>query len=207
MARSLVFQFAGQELAFSMSKLDRAKLYGFKEVQVLDEEGNQCEMATLGQDGATLIGKGGTAMVYLSQDGNWCERSELTPVDADGKPITPVESSFNAPVPLLEEATCEEYLNHQIKAVYHLTADDGELDANLKGKLAEGTIFRFPYSYRGGLVADTGFLLMGNENAVFLLVAEPCVLEMVSLQQTGASTEEAESETEDEADLMDFDMI
>ncbi|MHC4404913.1 MAG: hypothetical protein ACYTG0_35145, partial [Planctomycetota bacterium] len=100
MAKPLVFQYGGATVSFSMSKVDRRKLYGFKEVEVLDEEDRPCELATLADDGRTIIGRGGTAIGCLSPDGNWCDKAALKPVDSEGNEIRPVPSSFAAPVPL-----------------------------------------------------------------------------------------------------------
>jgi hypothetical protein len=73
------------------------------------------------------------------------------------------------------------------------------------GELKRGTVFSFPYSYRGGLVADAGFLLLGEEDKVFLAVGNPAKLEFIGLQQAVAAEEDLISE--EEADGMDFDMI
>ena len=62
-----------------------------------------------------------------------------------------------------------------------------------------------PYSFRGGLEADAGFLLAGADGNIFLAVANPTKIEFVGLQQAAAAAEE-EGE-EEEADLLDFDMI
>ncbi len=56
---------------------------------MLDEHGDKCEMATLAEDGHTIIGRGGTGIGYLSADGLWCDKSELQPVDLSGVPIQP----------------------------------------------------------------------------------------------------------------------
>ena len=39
---------------------------------------------------ATVIGRGGTAVAYLSTDGLWCEKAQLKPVDIEGNEIEPV---------------------------------------------------------------------------------------------------------------------
>ena len=75
MAKPLVFQWGDNDLSFSLVKIDRSKLYGFKEVEVLDEDGNQCELATLADDGRTVVGRGGTGMGYIDADGRWCDKS------------------------------------------------------------------------------------------------------------------------------------
>ena len=72
MAKPLVFLFGDNEVAFTMSKVDRAKLYGYKELEVLDDEGRKCELATLAGDGRTVVARGGTGIGYVSQDGLWC---------------------------------------------------------------------------------------------------------------------------------------
>ena len=71
--------------------------------------------------------------------------------------------------------------------------------------LKRGTIFSFSYSYRGGLEADAGFLLMGVDGNLFLAVGEPTNVEFIGLQQTAAIVEEKGEA--DETDPMDFDMI
>ena len=71
MAKPLVFQWRDRQFSFAMNKVDRAKLYGFKETEVLDEQGLRCDLATLAQDGQTVIGRGGTAFGVLTVDGTW----------------------------------------------------------------------------------------------------------------------------------------
>lgn len=203
MAKPLVFEFGGQEIAFSMSKVDRSKLYGFKELDVLDDDGSKCELATLAGDGHTVVGKGGTGIGYLSVDGAWCEKSTLRPVDVEGNDIQPVRSSFGAPVPLIEKVTPNDYLNYDVRSIYVMETEDESGD--LVDELKQGAIFRFDYSFRGGLEADAGFLLMGADGNVFFAVGNPTNLEYVGLQEAAGVVEE--DEVDDEGDLMDFGMI
>jgi hypothetical protein len=202
MAKPLIFKIADSEVAFSLSKVDRSRLYGYKELEVLDEKGGKCELATLASDGQTIIGKGGTGLATLTADGHWTDKSQLKPVDLDGKEIAPVPSSYSAPIPLAETATVDEYLQNNIRLVYQL-ACEGDLTP-LRQPLAEGKIFKFPYSYRGGLEADAGFLLQGEDGNIFFVVGNPTKVEFVGLAQVGSVEEESEAE---EADMMDFDMI
>ena len=187
-----------------MHKTDRAKLYGYKQLEVLDEADNACQLVTLAEDGRTLIGSGGTGVGYLSVDGDWCDRKELTPVDVEGTEVEPVPSSFAEPIQLFDNATYDELLDHDIRLVYEMKTDDDIAD--LADELKRGTVFRFPFSYRGGLQADAGFLLMSEDNVVFLLVGDKTAIEMIGLPQTSAVVDEA-SESLDADDLMDFDMI
>ncbi len=102
MAKPLVFQLGDRDIAFSLNKVDRSKLYGFKEVQALDESNHVCRLGDLAGDGCTLIGRGGTGLGWLDADGCWREKAELVPVDTDGNTIEPVPSSFSAPIKLFE---------------------------------------------------------------------------------------------------------
>ena len=97
MAKPLVFQLGESKISFAMIKVDRSKLYGFKEIEALDEADEKCDLATLAGDGCTLIGRGGTGLGWLDADGSWCDKSQLTPIDKDGREIEPVPSSFGAP--------------------------------------------------------------------------------------------------------------
>lgn len=204
MAKPLVFRWQDRDFAFGLNKVDRSKLYGYKEVEVLDDHDRPCELATLADDGQTVVGRGGTGMGYVSADGNWCDKAELRPVDLEGNEIKPVPSSFSAPVALDEPATVDDYLQHNIRSVYLLESED---DAGpLRELLAGGAIFKFPYSYRGGLEADAGFLLLSDDGHVFLAVGNPTRAEFIGLPQAGVAVEE-EEEGEEEGDMMDFDMI
>ena len=203
MPKKLVFHFGEKEVAFEMQKIDRSKLYGFKELEVVDENGDQCELATLAGDGKTLIGKGGTGIGYLTADGHWSDKTKLTPVDLEGEKITPVKSSFTAPIELADEITATEFLNHNIRLIYRLASDD--IPETLITKLEAGTIFQFDYSYRGGLEADHGFLLTNESNEIFFLVGDATSVEFIGLQQAAPTATEEEETAVD--DLMDFGMI
>lgn len=204
MAKPLVFKLGDAELSFSMGKVDRSKLYGYKELLVVDEQQRPCDLATLADDGHTVVGRGGTGIGYVSAEGQWCDKKQLKPVDLEGNEIEPVPSSFAAPIELNRTATSNEYLEHNIRLVYQLDAEDDALQ--LKSELADGTIYTFPYSYRGGLEADAGFLLQGEDGNVFFAVGNPTKLQFIGLQQTGPLMEE-EDEAAEDFDMMDFDMI
>lgn len=203
MAKPLVFQLGESEIRFTMNKVDRSKLYGYKEVKALDDHDQECQLATLAGDGCTMVGKGGTGLGWVDADGQWRDKSELTPVDNEGRAIEPVESSFNAPIKLFDTATVDQYLEHNIRLVYSMEASDGADD--LMVELNRGTIFQFPYSYRGGLEADTGFLLTNAEGEVMFAVGTAARVDMIGMATPPGAVEE-DGEKEDD-DLMDFDMI
>jgi len=205
MPRALILRHRGVELSFTIEKLDRTKLYGSVDVEALDDQGRRCELATLASDGKTLLGKGGTAAAFLSQDGAWLDRAALKPVDAFGDPITPVPSSFAAPVDLGDETDVDDYLQHNIKSVYALTTE-ADLEA-LRAELKDGKIYKFPYSFRGGLVADVGFLLANPEGEPFLAVGQPTRIHFLGLDVLPVFEDEETTEGAEAEDELDFGMM
>jgi hypothetical protein len=204
MAKPLIITHQGTSVDLSLEKVDRAKLYGYAETVVQDDAGKPCELGTLASDGHSVVGKGGAALVYLSHDGQWRSKAELKPVDLDGKLIVPVKSSFDAPVELEKTATIDELLSHNVHSIYHLTAESWP--ASLTKALAAGTIFSFPFSYRGGIEASSGFLLQGADGNSFLLVGTPTAFDFVGLQATAAVVAD-ESVDVVEDDALDFSLV
>jgi len=202
---NVVFSFSGAEVTCGMTKVDRSKLYGFTKASVIDEDGNECKLATLASDGRTLIGSGGTALATFSQDGAWKDKSELTPVGLDGNEVDSALSSLKAPIALEKKVTVEDYLGHNIRMAYMLSAEDG-IDEALKKELGAGTIYQFDFSYRGGITKDQGFLLAGEDGAPWMMVGKPCDIEMVALEAAGAVVEEVDEggDAGDGGDLLDF---
>lgn len=203
MAKPLVVNLGGTDFPLNLNKVERSDLYGSIEIETLDEQGRKCSLATLADDGRTLIGTAGSAMATLSPDGQWLDRKSLQPVDNQGKVIVPVASSYAAPVPLQKTATIDEYLSHNIRSVYQVTSD-AALEP-LLAELKKGTIYHFPYSFRGGLEPDAGFLLLSADGTPFVAIGSPTRLEMIGLQQVAALAEE-ETENEDDESI-DFSMM
>ena len=107
---SLTFSYKGKESVADMGKVDRSKLYGYSKTEVIGEDEKPCSLATLSNDGRTIIPSGGTALAYFSPDGMWRDKADLTAVDLDGDEITPVKSTLKAPVELSETVTVEELM-------------------------------------------------------------------------------------------------
>ena len=200
MAKPLVVRFGDAEIPCNLSRVERSDLYGFVETEALDEKGRKCTLATLADDGKSVISSGGTALVTLSPDGNWLDKKACVPTDNQGNPMTPVPSSYAAPVLLEKTATVEEYLSHDIRAVYQVT-NDADL-APLMPELKKGTIFCFPYSFRGGLECDAGFLLLAADGTPFIAIGCPTQLQFVGLEEVAAASDD---ESEDEE--IDFSMM
>ena len=85
-------------------------------------------------------------------------------------------------------------------------ASEDDIDG-LLDELKSGTVFKFDYSFRGGLEADAGFLLTDDAGTVFFAVGSPTSVEFVGMQEIAGVVAEDEAAGDDEGDLMDFGMI
>ena len=75
----------------------------------------------------------------------------------------------------------------------------------MKKRLDSGAIFKFDYSYRGGLEADAGFLLNNDQDQTFLLIGDPSDVTFKGLQEAAVVMVDEEDGAGDDA--MDFGMI
>ena len=156
----------------------------------------------LDADGRTLMDKGGTALATIDAKGNSVDRSVLKPVDENGDPIERVPSSFDGPN-VLKKAEADIYLDQIVKSVYLLEPADAPLEF-LQDHLAEGQIYSFPFSYRGGLEHDNAFVI-GSRSDAFMVVGRSAALKFVSLNQ--AAQLDTIEEQEISADEVDFDLV
>src|SRR5262245_57873658 len=203
MARALLLSLDGEEFPVQMQKIDREKLYGNIEIEAFDEEGNQASLQILDADGKTLIGTGGTSLAALDEEGNSVDRKKLIPITSEGVEVEPVPGSFSRPSVRLE-ATIDEYLSHTVKSVYLLTPPEGSNLDLLKDVQSGDAIYKFDFSYRGGLEYDTAFLV-GNEKNVFMIVGVNTTLQFVKLNQP--SVLEPVEEQEISGEEIEFDLF
>ena len=203
----LQLEYKGDSVHCGISKVDRAKLYGYVTTEILDDQGRPCKMATLASDGRTLIPAGGVALAYVSPNGSWREKSELKAVDMSGDPIEGVTSTFKEVVDLKEECSIENFLDHNIRMVYELSPEEEyAFPKALLTDLKEGKIFTFPFSYRGGLTADAAFIMEGADETIWMLVGKKTDVHFISYEQAKGVADPADEVEEDEEDL-DFNMF
>jgi len=50
--------------------VDRGKLCGYKEIEVLDEQEHRRQLATLADNGRTVVGRSSTGIGYIPADGD-----------------------------------------------------------------------------------------------------------------------------------------
>ena len=202
MARPLVLSLDGQEYPVTLVKIDRDKLYGRVEIEAFDEKGREASLKILAADGKTLIDKGGTALATVTEKGDSVDRSELVPVDEDGKEIEQVPSSFTV-VNVLKSADVEDYFLQIVKTAYLLQPhEDADIEP-LKEQLATDAIYTFPFSYRGGIEHDNAFVI-GAGGEAFMVVGKQADFQFVKLNQ--AAVMDSTEEQEISADDLDIDL-
>ena len=196
MAKVLQFQCYGSLYEAEPVKIERKKIYGYKEISALDSNGNECRQCYLDASGTILIPPGAVKLSALDEDGNTVERSEMILVDADGNIPENFPSSFDAPVMLEHTVSEEEFLDHLWKGVYQI--DNSELAAATGEK-----IYAFPFSYRGGHTCDEGFLLAANGEC-FLFCGEKLEFPFLNAPDSGVLDDVEESCEDDD---FEFDMM
>lgn len=203
MAKPLILSLDGQEFAVRIAKVDREKLYGEIDIEAFDENGNEAYLRVLAPDGKTLIDKGGTTLALLNENGDWVDRRDLIALNDEGDVIEPVPSSFGV-ANELSRATIEEYLSTIVKSVYVIEPTEGVDLKYVESHLADGDIYKFPFSYRGGLEYDSAFLI-GNSEGIFMIVGTEARLQFLKLSQERVldSVEEQEISGEE----IDFDLL
>jgi hypothetical protein len=197
MAKAINVRLGDESSAFSFARLDREKLYGRKERQVMDPDGGRCTPAWLSSDGAALVPPGGVAMLFVDEAFLTVERSSLKATDATGAelPLKPSTLGVEQVLQLVDAATL---LDHCIATVYVLAPEI--LGPSLAAELAAGKIFRAPFNYRDDYLLETMFLLR-NEAGIFALVGRPHGYAMVAKDAAPAAAEEEHDELGDDLDF------
>lgn len=198
MAAALKFELGGKEFEAVPVKLERKKLYGFTDVVATDADGTVCQAARVDPDGELLIPSGAVKSAILDEDGTWVERSELVAVDADGKELPIVPSSFGQVIKLSEKVDDETFLDHVWKSVYQL--DNPELAAAV-GK----DVYSFVFNYRTDASPDDGYLV-AVDGKLFLFDGEKISFDYIGIEEEGALDDPVE-ETPVEEDELDFSMM
>ncbi len=211
MARSLTFIIAkGKSKASfdcTIHKVDRSKLYGSRKIETLDLDGNKCDLATLLDDGKTLVPYGGTASGYINSDGEWVCRKDITPVDFDGNKLEKVPSSFDVGLPLDEEVSAEEFLDHSIRLTYALQSNN--MDETFLKAINNGVIYKTFFSYRGGIDPDPAFVMQGDDDTIWLLIGAKNHVSYAKLEQAAVieATADMDEGAETSGDELDFGML
>jgi hypothetical protein len=202
-ARVLVFS-GRKEYPFSITKLERKKLYGSKKVVAFDSHGEECVRADIDVSASVIIPKGGKASGTLDSEGNWVDRKRLKAVYKDGSPAVRMASSFDQAIKLENTVSIEEFLDYSIVSVYILESEEGSQEL-LKQIKKIDDIYTFAFTYRSSYEGSAAFLIESRGN-LFMLVGYLSKFEFVGLEEVADVYVEDEDE-DDFEDEFDFSMM
>lgn len=201
MAKPIIVSLGGVESRFDHEKLDRTKLYGKRQRQVLDPGGQRCEKAELTRDGTLMIRTGMTAQGYFDEGNAWVPNNKLVGLDAEDNEVPLLASTLGEPQSLVGPVAATEVLDLSVRSVYALNPEG--LDPKLEAALKAGEVFKFTLCYRGGYQSETAFLV-GNASGFFALVGTPTETQWLELTTVVTETGDAGEADDDE---LDFEMF
>jgi len=82
-----------------------------------------------------------------------------------------------------------------------------EIPAPVLKKLANGKIFRFDFSYRGGPDTSPAFILTDERDNIWMLIGEQSDIEFIGYEQAAVCAATYHQDSEDDNDDFDFDML
>lgn len=200
MARALNLSFKDTSFNFSINKIDRSKLYGYTSVDVKDDAGSSCGLATISEDGKHILSKGCVGYTTLNERNEYMAAADIQMKDKDGNILEKQPSSFDLEEIPLEISSIDDYLKINVKSVYQLGAEDETHISSLIPLLEEHKVLKFAFNYRADYDSDDAFVIH-NEDAVFMVLGSISPFEFVGLEQ---QIETAVIE-EDDDDDDDFD--
>lgn len=204
MARTINLSFSGADYTVGIQKVDRKKIYGYTVIDVKDDSGSKCGLATITDDGKYILSKGCVGYTALNEKNEYVATSSIKMLDVDGNAIEKIPSSFDAEKIELEKASLEDYLKLHIKSVYELNPDNEEVDLkSLITLLKAEKVMRFKFNYRTDYDDDDAFLLQ-NDDTVFMVIGYISPFEFIGLEKV---IEEVSMDEEDDDDDFDFGML
>ncbi|KPA12158.1 hypothetical protein MHK_007642 [Candidatus Magnetomorum sp. HK-1] len=206
MAKQLIFKSEKMEHPCDIVRLDRKKLYGWKDVVAMNTNGEECIRVDIDETGSFIIPKGGKALGSIDINGNWVEKSDLKAIDKTGAPAVRVPSSFDAPIALENKVDLETFLDHVIDSVYIIQPSEDIKKSLIKIIQSNDMLYTFPFNYRPDYDPKTAFLIEAR-NIIYMLVGTPSAFEFIGMEQMAdLNVEDTEEEFSIEDDL-DFSMM
>ena len=193
--------YKGEESSFDHTKIDRSKLYGKKRRLPLDQDGNECQRASLMDDGSLILTSGMTAQGYFTKNEKWIPNKDLVGLSLDKKPLDLKPSTLGVVTEMELQDDLEDLAGLSVQSIYSL--EPIEIADKTKSLLDSGNVFRFAFNYRADYNEETGYLLKNREGH-FALIGTPSSSEWAELEQI-VTEDFDENLTEDED--IDFEMF
>ena len=200
MGKQVEFIINGSSVMAELKKVDRKKIYGWSSIEVFDENGSKCKLASI-SDGVHVLPSGSSSLLKFNEKGETISSSELVGFNLEGEKVAKVPSVYDGKVDL-KEATIDDYLSLAVKTVYQLNMGD---DTIMLNALKENKIYSFTFNYREDYEGDDAFLISNGE-IVFVVTGKVADLEFVGLNDNEKElvVTEEESSEEDELDFAMF---
>jgi hypothetical protein len=204
MGKNLHFVIEGKSWSAGISKVDRNKVYGHVEEVISDSNGELCTVASILDDGQTIIVSGATALKTVNSDNREVSKDTIKTVNLDGTDAVLVPSSYDTDA-VLTPGTLDDLFNLEITTVYQLVWDDEAAKLDLISYLSTNKVLKFVFNYRADYEGADAVLITA-QNQVFALTGKFLEFKFLENKQI-IITEESESEANVEEDAMDFGML
>ena len=200
MARQAEFIINGNSVMAELKKVDRKKIYGWSTIEVFDENGSKCKLASI-SDGVHILPSGSSSLMKFNDKGETVSLSDLVGFNQKGEKVEKVPSIYDGKVEL-KESTIDDYLSLAVKTVYQLNMEDNTI---MLSELKDGKVFYFVFNYRADYEGDDAFLISNGETA-FAVIGKIADLEFVGMNDNEKElvVNEEESSEEDELDFAMF---
>ena len=200
MAKQAEFIINGTSVMAELKKVDRKKIYGWSTLEIFDENGSKCKLASI-SDGVHVLPSGSSSLIKFNDKGETVSSSDLVGFNQKGEKVEKVPSVYDGKVEL-KESTIDDYLSLAVKTVYQLNMED---DTTMLSELKDGKVFSFVFNYRADYEGDDAFLISNGETA-FAVIGKIADLEFVGLNDNEKElvVNEEENSEEDELDFAMF---
>tara|TARA_B110000902_G_scaffold264078_1_gene344600 strand:+ start:1311 stop:1913 length:603 start_codon:yes stop_codon:yes gene_type:complete len=200
MARQAEFIINGTSVMAELKKVDRKKIYGWSTLEIFDENGSKCKLASI-SDGVHVLPSGSSSLIRFNDKGETVSSSDLVGFNQEGIKVEKIPSVYDGKVEL-KESTIDDYLSLAVKTVYQLNMED---DTTMLSELKDGKIFSFIFNYRADYEGDDAFIISNGQTA-FAVIGKLADLEFVGLNDNETELVELEEDIQEE-DELDFAMF
>ena len=200
MAKQAEFIINGSSVMAELKKVDRKKIYGWSTIEVFDEDGSKCKLASI-SDGVHIFPSGSSSLLKFNDKGETVSSSELVGFNLEGEKVEKVPSIYDGKINL-KEAEIDDYLSLVVKTVYQLNMED---NTAMLSALKDDKLYSFIFNYREDYEGDDAFLISNGET-VFAVSGKVAELEYVGLIDNEKELVVTEEESTEEEEL-DFAMF
>ena len=204
MGKNIHFVIEGKSWSAGISKVDRNKVYGHVEEIISDSNGELCSVASILEDGQTIIVSGATALKTVDSENKEISKDAIKTVNLDGTDAVLVPSSYDTDA-VLTPGTLDDLFNLEITAVYQLVWEDEAAKLDLITYLVTNKVLKFVFNYRADYEGADAVLITA-QNQVFALTGKFLEFQFLENKQV-IVPEDTDTDATVEEDSMDFGML